>query len=222
MKKLLIILALIALIVTSGCTMLNPTSQPTTGSTTTFTTTSGMLSASTTTLEPIWTPTQYSPDTDIVTSTLPAGFFPDRPIPQGQAAVNQDGIEITVLGYVIGDQAWSIIHDANPNNIPPAADAQYVLITVKIRNVSSNQQPYMFWGTYFDLVAGLTKVYRSQDININIIQPASGQYQKLEASLNHGDEFTGSVYFYILKSETSLTLVWSNINNNYKFYFAVN
>ncbi len=221
MKILIIVLALIMIIVTSGCSLLNPTSQPSTSSTTITTTTSTTPSGTTTTtnIEPTWTETTSHPDTDIPTSDLPAGFFLENPIPFGQPAVNQDGIQITVLSYVSGEQAWQIIKNSSPANVPPASGAQYVLITIKIKNVSSHGEPYKFWGTYFDLIVDSHKVFHSSDINI--IYPASGTYQKLEADLNHGDEFTGSIHFYILQNETSMTLCWSNINGNYKLFFAV-
>lgn len=223
MKKLVILLTLAVLVSMTGCSSLNSTNQPTISSTTITTTTSTTVSGTTTTttIEPIWTETHSSPDTDIPTSTLPAGFFLDKPIPFGQPAINQDGIQITILGYVTGEQAWDIIKNANAANIAPAADAQYILITIKIKNISSHEEPYKFWGTYFDLVVGSTKVYRSRDMSVNVIHPTAGQYQKLEATLNHGDEFTGSVCFYILQGETSLTLVWSNFYGNYQLYFAV-
>lgn len=218
MKKIIILLALSVLLITvSGCSIINPTSNKTTGTTATASTSP----SGTTTIEPNWLPTSTSPHTDTPISELPAGFFLEKPIPYGQSAINQDGIQITVLSYITGDPAWQIIKNASPANIPPAADAQYVLVTLKVKSISSHGEPYQFWGTYFDLVADSAKVYRSRDANVNVIYPASGQYQKLEASLNHGDEFTGSVYFYILKGEISLTLVWSNINNLYKLYFAV-
>jgi hypothetical protein len=224
MKKLLVFLALVILVSMTGCSLSNPTSQTTTGSTTTTTTTSTTPSGATTTntIEPIWVPTNPPTYTDDPAITeLPAGLFFEKPVPFGQSAINQDGIEITVLSYVTGDQAWDTIKNANAANLPSAADAQYVLITMKIKNVSSHGEPYQFYGTFFDLIAGTNKVYRSRDTNVNVILPSSGQYQKLEKSLNHGDEYIGSVYFYILKGESKLTLVWSNINNNYQLFFAV-
>ncbi|MGD0779489.1 MAG: DUF4352 domain-containing protein [Dehalococcoidales bacterium] len=218
MKKLLISLTLVALIVMPGCGL---TGSPNYTTPITIIVTSTTPSYPTTSTAPTTTPVTTPPysDTNIPTSTLPAGFFLDNPVPLGQSAVNAEGIQITVVDFVTGDDAWEIIKNANSVNVPPDKGMQYILITIKLKNVSSREEPYMFWGTYFDLVGGSGKVFHAYDINI--IYPTKGIYQKLEGELNHGDEVTGSVHFYVPQNETGLTLVWSDYYGYNKLYFAI-
>jgi uncharacterized protein YceK len=205
MKKLIILLVLAVLVITvSGCTFISATSSPTTSITAPQTSTST---------------TSSQPDTNKPTSTTQISSSQDNPVPLGQSAINAEGIEITVLSLTSGGQAWEIIENANSVNVPPAAGMQYILITIKVNNISSRQEPYTFWGTYFELVGGSGKVFHAYDINI--IYPTNGIYQKLEADLHHGDEFTGSIHFYIPQSETGLTLVWSDYYGYNKLFFAV-
>jgi hypothetical protein len=164
------------------------------------------------------TRTYTYPDTNTPT-TLPSGLDQDNAVHLGQSAINAEGIQITVVDFVTGDQAWEIIKNANSVNVPPDKGMQYVLITIKVKNVSSREQPYMFWGTYFDLVSGSGKVFHAYDINI--IYPTNGIYQKLEGELNHGDELTGSVHFYIPRNDTEQFLVWSDYYGHNKLFFRL-
>ena len=201
MKKIIILLALFVLVTMPGCGQPGSTTTPNTNSV------------------PVTPPIQTYSSPTSPTDNLPSGFFLDNPIPFGQSATNSEGFEITVLSITSGEQAWQIIENANSVNLPPAADAQYILITIRVKNVSSHGEPYAFWGTFFELYGGSGRLYQASDVNI--IYPANGTYQKLEGNLNHGDELSGSIHFYIPQSETGFTLVWSDYYGYNKLFFAV-
>lgn len=162
------------------------------------------------------TPEESEP---IPTSTPSVGLSRNNPLPMGESLVTPEDIEITVLNSTKGDQAWEIIQKANQFNDPPANGMQYILITVKVKNISSQKEPWAYTDLYFELVGSSNKVFHTFDKSA--VLPDEGMLSKLRAELYHGGEATGSLSFYIPQNETNLVLTWRGLIETSRRFFEV-
>ena len=69
----------------------------------------------------------------------------------GKSLITSEGIEVAVLSVAEGYQAWQTLYTDNQFNTPPANNMQYVLITIDLKNISSQQEPWEFYFAYLDL-----------------------------------------------------------------------
>ena len=60
-------------------------------------------------------------------------------------------LALLVSSVTDGYQAWQILYTDNEFNPPPANNMQYVLITVDLKNISSQQEPWEYNFAYLDL-----------------------------------------------------------------------
>jgi len=137
---------------------------------------------------------------------LALGLSRDNPLPMGKSLVTLEGIEITVVNLIKGNQAWEIIHEANMFNDPPASGMQYIIITVKVKNTSSEEEPCLVSDWDFELVGSSNKVFHGTERSV--VLPDEGSLSGLWVDLYHGGQETGSLDFYVPADETNLVLIW--------------
>ena len=152
------------------------------------------------TLVPTPTPTSTP------TSSTAAGFSRGNPVPMGRSLVTE-GIEITVVRVLNGAPAWELLSPDDLLNEPPAPGMKYVLVTVKVRNVSSSTEPYSVDYFDFSLVGSSNIAFNPFDILVFL--PDTGDESELSVSLYRGGEKVGSIAFYVPENETGLVLVSS-------------
>ena len=86
---------------------------------------------------------------------------------------------------------------------PPAADERLVLITVKVENVSKDDEAQSISDYQFELTGSRNRVYSGFDeASCGLIEDA------LSADLFPGGQASGDVCFKIPRDETNLMLVW--------------
>lgn len=167
------------------------------------------------------TPKTTPPPTQAPTQTTPpaVGFSRGNPLPVEKSLITPEGIEITVLNLTKGDQAWEIIQKANQFNDSPANGMQYALITVKVKNISSQKEPWAFTDSYYELVGSSNKIFHTYDKSA--VLPKEGILSKLKAELYHGGEAAGSLCFYIPQNESDLVLTWRGLTDTSRRFFEV-
>ena len=146
------------------------------------------------------------------------GFSNVNPIPMGKSLITSEGIEVTVLGVIDGYQAWQLLYTDNQFNPPPANNMQYVLITIDLKNISSQQEPWEYNFAYldlFELAGNSNKTYTSDQ---SVVLPEGG-IGNAKTILNHGDEVSGTLAFYIPQNENDLVLQWMSLaKTNWRFF----
>ena len=147
------------------------------------------------------------------------GFSNGNPVPMGKSLITSEGIEVTVLEVTDGYQAWQTLYTDNQFNPPPANNMQYVLITVDLKNISSQQEPWEYYSIYwdlFDLVGNSNKIYHTSDQPVVLPE---GDIGDADTILNHGDEVSGTLAFYIPQNENNLILQWMGLaKTDWRFF----
>ena len=124
------------------------------------------------------------------------------------------------MGSIKGAGAWAVIQGANVFNEPPSAGMQYVIVTIKAKNISSKAEPYSLWlDMDLALIGSSNRVYYTYDRLV--ILPDEGELSDFDAELYHGGEHVGSLAFYVPENETDLILVESFFLEEYKVYYEV-
>ena len=146
------------------------------------------------------------------------GFSNGNPVPMGKSLITSEGIEVAVLSVADGYQAWQTLYTDNQFNTPPANNMQYVLITIDLKNISSQQEPWEFYFAYldlFELTGNSNKTYRSDQ---SVVLPEGG-IGNAKTILNHGDEVSGTLAFYIPENENDLVLEWMGLaKTDWRFF----
>lgn len=130
-----------------------------------------------------------------------------NPVPMRESLITSEGIEITVVNLIKGDQAWEILEEANIFNESPTDGMQYVIITVNVKNISSEEEPFTVMDMDFELIGSSNKIFQGYDQSV--VLPDEGNLSELWVELYHGGEETGSLHYYIPTDETNLVLVWN-------------
>jgi hypothetical protein len=167
------------------------------------------------------TSTSITATTSKPIASTAVGFGRSNPVPMGQSIV-ADGMSVTVTKLTSGAAAWDIIHSANEFNEAPSQGMQYILITLKVNNISSSIEPYDVYYAYYSLFGSSNVEYKS--FSKTVVLPDSGEYHELNTTLSHGGQTVESLSFYLPQNETNLVLVWSFGNTsseNNKRYFEV-
>jgi hypothetical protein len=159
--------------------------------------------------------------TNTPTTTSEVGLSRSNPVPRGSSLVTPDGIEITITNVITGDDAWEILDDASWLNDEPDTGYQYVIVTVKVRNVSGDE-PYSINYYDFSLIGNSNVEYNYNDNYAWL--PDSGDLTELDTSLYIGGQCTGSIAFYLPEDETNVIMI-SDLGYIYgqdlRRYFAV-
>ena len=151
------------------------------------------------------------------------GLSQGSPVPVGKSLITSEGIKVTILKVIEGVEAWNLLQAANMFNPPPANDMQYILITVELQNISSPQEPWAYYFVYmdlFELVGNSNKPYHTFDQSV-ILPDRGGSIGGTQTVLNHGDKASGTIAFYVPRSETGLVLTWRGSTATDNRYFAV-
>ena len=122
----------------------------------------------------------------------------------GKSFITSEGMQVTVLSATYGDQAWEILQKANQFNPTPASGMQYILIDIKLQNVSSQPDPWEYLFVYwdlFELVGSSNTAYHTYDDNV--VLPEEGDIRNTRTILHHGDEANGTLSFTYLKLKNS-------------------
>jgi DMSO/TMAO reductase YedYZ molybdopterin-dependent catalytic subunit len=146
------------------------------------------------------------------------GFSNRSPVPMGKSLITSEGIKVTVLDVTNGYQAWQTLYADNQFNPLPANNMQYVLITVDLKNISSQQDPWEYYFAYldlFELAGNSNKTYTSDQ---SVVLP-EGSIGNAKTILNHGDEVNGTLAFYIPENENGLVLQWMGLaKTDWRFF----
>jgi DMSO/TMAO reductase YedYZ molybdopterin-dependent catalytic subunit len=146
------------------------------------------------------------------------GFNDGNPVPMGKSLITADGIEVTVLDVTDGYQAWQTLYTDNEFNLPPANNMQYVLITVDLKNISSQLEPWDYNFAYLDLfeLAGNSNKTYTPDQSVVLPEGSMGDAKTI---LNHGDEVSGTLAFYVPQNENNLVLKWMGLaKTDWRFF----
>ena len=150
------------------------------------------------------------------------GLKKANPVPMGKSFITSEGMQVTVLSATYGDQAWEILQKANQFNPTPASGMQYILIDIKLQNVSSQPDPWEYLFVYwdlFELVGSSNTAYHTYDDNV--VLPEEGDIRNTRTILHHGDEANGTLSFYIPQTEKQLVLTWLGSTTADNRFFAV-
>lgn len=129
------------------------------------------------------------------------------PVPFFHPYLTKEGFEITVSNLTQGEEAWQIIKQANSLNSPPEQDKEYVLVSVKVKNVSTAKDPSSIDRYFFSLIGSSDKLIETY--HREVFLPSDGAYKELKANLYHGDETEGTIVFYVPKYEYGMRLIWN-------------
>ena len=148
------------------------------------------------------------------------GLSRDNPLPMGEWLLTPEGIKVTMVNLIEGNQAWGIIQEANMFNDPPGEGMHYVIVTVKVKNISSEDEPCLVSDIDFELIGSSNKVFHCYDRSV--VLPDEGSLSELWIELYHGGEEIGSLHFYTPEDETNLVLIWaSGFRSENKRFFEV-
>jgi hypothetical protein len=133
------------------------------------------------------------------------------------AQINDDIIlddwEFVVLEAIRGDNAWSMVQDANQFNDPPDDGMEYIAVKVRARNISTDDKPANISGSFFNTTGDNNVSY---DLPI-VVDPEP----TLDAYLFPGGQFEGWVVVQAGVGESNILLVFeppfSFDSNNKRF-----
>lgn len=151
-------------------------------------------------------PTQQStatPEPSPLPSPLPleegSGLSRSAPYP-AFAIVPVPNWEVQVLDVLKADQAWQALQSADEFN-PPAPDGnEYLLLNLKVKNTSSENDARSINGCDFD-VTGDRMIRHTCDKTVTLSSP-------LDANLTTGQETEGQVAYLVGEGETNLILIF--------------
>lgn len=177
--------------------------------------------APTTTVPPTTTPAPTSPVTTVPPTTTPAPTEPPatpapgvgelNPFPRGETLITSDGFAITILDVVGGEEAWTIIRDADASTEAPEEGMQYLLVQVRAHNVSSKDNPQTLMAAVsFSYVGDASTIFFLNDKPVTL--PSEGAYKGFgtmgTVSLAHGAEETGYLSYYVPSTDTRMILIY--------------
>jgi hypothetical protein len=165
---------------------------------------------------------QWNPTTQLVTiispSLAPQLGTRNNPVPFGKPFLTKQGLEITATDIHNGGSAWSIIQEANMFNDEPDPDMKYVIVTFKVRNVSSPKEYVYVSDADFDLVGSSNLLFHTFDKSA--VLEDEGPLSAFRETLYHGGSHTASTHFYVPQNETDMLLIWDPFLSD-KIYFAL-
>ena len=162
--------------------------------------------APTTTVPPTTTPAPTEPP-----ATPAPGMGESNPFPRGETLISTDGFAITILDVFGGEAAWDIIRDADAATEAPEEGMQYLLVQVRVHNVSSKDNPQTLMAAVsFSYVGDASTIYFLDDRPVTL--PSEGAYKGFgtggSVSLAHGAEETGYLSYYVPSTDTRMILIY--------------
>jgi hypothetical protein len=139
-----------------------------------------------------------SPDLAAITPT-DLGRTQDHPAARTDQLTTQDW-ELSVKDVLRGEEAWTMIQDANPFNDPPAQGMEYIAVNIHVRSIASVDQAESIDGSYFQSTGSAGVFYDSP--------PVAGPNPSLDIALFPGGEYEGWIVLQAAKGETGVLLVF--------------
>ncbi len=141
------------------------------------------------------------PDSVEVTADPADGTSLNDPAAAGSFIATENW-ECTVLEVLRGSDAWDAVYEASQYNDEPEAGMEYVLVRVKVRNISQNNEPQSMDDSLFELVGDNKEVY--ERVYLTVTEP------ELDAWLYPNGETEGWIGLQAAEDETGLILIFSD------------
>ncbi len=127
--------------------------------------------------EPAPTPTPREATPVPPSTSPPAGLGEsrDNPVPVGVPFLTSDGFEWTVVG--VDFDAWPEVQAENQFNDPPAEGNRMIMVTLKVTNVSSEEEPAHVSSYDWELLGSKSVLY---DTSCGVIPDGSAQISFME------------------------------------------
>jgi hypothetical protein len=122
-----------------------------------------------------------------------------NPAPFGETVTTEDW-EVTILEVVRGDEAWTMVQEANQFNEPPEEGMEYVAVKAHARYISTVDESLAIDGSYFETTGSAGVLYDPP----SIVDPSP----VLDATLFPGGQYEGWVTLQAAQDETGLLAVF--------------
>ncbi len=128
-----------------------------------------------------------------------------NPAPINEKVITEDW-EVTVLEVVRGDEAWTLVKEANSFNEPPAEGLEYIVVRTQVRFIGTEEKPQLIFGNggYYTTTGSANVVY---DDTTFIIPPSP----VLTCTAYPGGECEGWSVLEAGTGETGVVLVFEPI-----------
>ena len=116
--------------------------------------------------------------------------------------------ELSVNEIIRGDEAWTIVQEANPFNDPPKEGMEYIVVNVHVRDIGTIDQADSIDGSSFQSTGSKGVFYESPSV--------AGPAPSLDVSLFPGGEYEGWIVLLAAKGETGVLLVfrpWTDVSD---------
>lgn len=128
------------------------------------------------------------------------GLERQNPAAFGETVITEDW-QVQVLEVIRGDEAMTLLQDANQFNSPPDEGMEYVLIKLTYRHIKPTEGFVSTTDNAYELTGSLGKVYETP----YAVEPDP----EIDANLFPGGEHVGWIALQGSKDETNLTLIVS-------------
>ncbi len=151
------------------------------------------------------------------TATVPTGPGSSRtsPLRLGQSGKVESTWELTVLK--VNRDAWPVIQAFSRFNDAPAATEKMLMVTVRAKNVKTDQKPENIDTFSFRVVGSRNQLYDPFDAK----RDCGSIPDDLDADLFPGGSAEGNVCFKVPADETGFVLVWEEFFGDTLTYFAL-
>ncbi|NUM48200.1 MAG: DUF4352 domain-containing protein [Anaerolineales bacterium] len=121
------------------------------------------------------------------------------PAPKDQIVITEDW-EVSIVEVIRGEDAWTMVQEANQFNDPPDEGMEYIAVKVHVRNISTDDQSTSIDSFYFKTTGSASVLY---DLP-SVVDPEPA----LDANLYPGGEFEGWIIVQVAIGETNVILVF--------------
>ena len=134
------------------------------------------------------------------------------PAPFGETITIEDW-QVTIIEAVRGDDAWTMVQNANQFNDPPEEGMEYIAVKVRVRYISTVDQATQIDAYYFGTTGSANVMY---DLP-SVVDPSP----PLDVTLFPGGEYEGWAVMQAAKGETGIMAVFEPLfdfsNRNRRF-----
>ena len=122
-----------------------------------------------------------------------------NPAPLGETVTTEDW-EVTILEVVRGDDAWTMVQEANQFNDPPEEGMEYIAVKVHVRYISTVDESTQIDDSYFKTTGSASVLYDWP----SVVDPSP----ELNITFFPGGEYEGWVILQSAQGETDLVAVF--------------
>lgn len=123
----------------------------------------------------------------------------NEPAPRTETVVTEDW-ELLITDVIRGNEAWTMVQEANQFNEPPLEGFEYIAIKVRTRYIGTEDKAVNIDGTFFKSTGSAGVLYDAP----TIVDPLP----QLDISLYPGGEFEGWIVVQASVDETNMMLVF--------------